>query len=710
MLQVANKSSYKLIVTIWLTLSVFSLFVAAYNWTKLDKAYSRLNYNIAIRSTAGTISALMVDNESAMRGYVISGSKGYLDPYYESLPQINQLLDQLLELTQHDKAAVEKAFVLRSKVDLLLAHHKKIIEFRKSGDITLAQNMVRGGEGKDYMDDIRRITKAMIIDRNQMLHELNSIQRDNVFKAGSTSFLAGLLGLGAGGFAFYLSHLAMRHQVREKELVEAKLVAERHSEEKTVFLANMSHEIRTPMNAILGFCELLMGEIKEPKQTHYLKAIYTSGRSLLQLINDILDMSKIEAGVMQLMNEAADPREICQFIKTVFKEPAVRKGIKLECYLADDLPHAILIDRIRLRQILLNLVGNAVKFTDSGEIAIRVSYEQEDRSSTITLTLEVQDTGVGIPHEKLETIFLPFVQAGAHKDKEKKGTGLGLSIVKRLVDLMGGTITVASILEKGSAFSIRIPHISVSARVPKSDQLEVDQPVDFNELKPSLIFAVDDNSANLDLLSGIFSNTHHRLEVAASGKEVIEKLKSIKPDIILMDIRMPRMDGPQTLKNIRNTPGFELIPVIAITASTLLKEEGDLKRRFNGYIRKPFSSLELYNELSNFIPKLERTSTNAEEIPTTPLPPPTSSPELLNALRHLKTEIWEDLQNSQGMSETQRFAEHLLELAQKHQSAHLERYAKKLKMDAEHFNIIDVEELLNDFPELVNYLTQHQSS
>jgi len=226
--------------------------------------------------------------------------------------------------------------------------------------------------------------------------------REQLLRATLTGLVAGVLGIGAGLFAFWLSRLMLTQKDREQALVEAKLQAERSSQEKTVFLANMSHEIRTPMNSILGFSELLEGELQDTRQRQYLKSIRSSAQSLLQLINDILDMSKIEAGVMELQAEPTNPREICDFIQTVFAEAATRKHINLECSCAEDLPRALLIDRIRLRQIMVNLVGNAVKFTDRGGIHVRFNWEKEDSSSHITLIAEVQDTGVGIPPEKLE--------------------------------------------------------------------------------------------------------------------------------------------------------------------------------------------------------------------------------------------------------------------------------------------------------------------
>ena len=345
--------------------------------------------------------------------------------------------------------------------------------------------------------------------------------------------------------------------------------AEHSNQEKTVFLANMSHEIRTPMNAILGFSELLQGDLREPKHRQYLQSIRSSADSLLLLINDILDMSKIEAGVMELHPEPTDLREICDFVHTLFSEPAAKKELKLECHVVENFPHALLIDRIRLRQILINLVGNAVKFTDKGGVEVRVTWEKQQTSSHITLVIEVQDTGVGIPQDRLDAIFKPFVQAGAHREKEKQGTGLGLSIVKRLTEIMGGTVTVASVMEQGSAFHLRFPNVPISARLPASEKSSPTGEVDFNELRPATLLVVDDNDTNCELIAGMFAGSHHRLVFGSSGEEAVAKARELKPDVLLLDVRMPGMDGDEALAEIRKMPGLEFLPVIAVTASNL---------------------------------------------------------------------------------------------------------------------------------------------
>jgi CheY-like chemotaxis protein/two-component sensor histidine kinase len=485
--------------------------------------------------------------------------------------------------------------------------------------------------------------------------------------------------------------------------MEAKLQAERSSQEKTVFLANMSHEIRTPMNAILGFTELLEGDLREPQHQQYLRSIRSAGASLLQLINDILDMSKIEAGVMELRLEPTDPREICDFLHTVFSGPAAKKGVKLECMVTQDLPHALLMDRIRLRQVLVNLVGNAVKFTDKGNIYVRVQWEKQQTSSHITLVIEVQDTGVGIPQDKLEAIFRPFVQAGAHREKEKAGTGLGLAIVRRLTEKMGGTVTAASVMGQGSAFSLRFPDIAISARLATGEKLERNGSADFNEISPATVLVVDDNETNCQLVSGMFANSHHRLLYAASGAEAVIKARDFKPDVILLDIRMPGMDGREALAEIRRIPGRELTPVIAVTASSLMSEENDLKDRFSGYVRKPFSKLELFTELAHFLPQSKR------QQPTAPTPVGSSvAPELVADLRRLKADEWPAIRESLAVNETKAFAATLDSLGQRWNCQSLVAYAQALSRHAEDYAVVDMEKQLREFGNWVDRLEQTQ--
>jgi CheY-like chemotaxis protein len=466
----------------------------------------------------------------------------------------------------------------------------------------------------------------------------------------------------------------------------------------------MSHEIRTPMNAVLGFTELLEAELREPKQRQYLQSIRTSAGSLLQLITDILDMSKIEAGVLELRLEPTDPREICDFLHTVFSEPAAQKDVKLQCHLAEDLPRALLLDRIRLRQILVNLAGNAVKFTDQGNVDIRVQWEKAESSSHITLLLEVQDTGVGIPQEKLEAIFQPFVQAGTHRDKEKGGTGLGLAIVRRLTEMMGGTVTAVSVPGQGSAFHLRFPNIEVSARLPANEKLEPGHHVDFNRLRAATLLVVDDNEINCQLIAGMFADSHHRLVFGSNGFEAVEKTRELGPDIILLDVRMPGMDGLQALVEIRKIPGRERTPVIAVTASSLMNEERDRQERFNGYVRKPFSKRELFDEIAHFLTPEPRTAPTPATAGDAPSGASSVPSELIAPMRQLLAEEWPAVNESLAINECKSFAGKLVALAEQWPCQMLTAYAQSLAQHAETYAVVDLEKQLQKFPALVERL------
>jgi signal transduction histidine kinase/DNA-binding NarL/FixJ family response regulator len=580
-----------------------------------------------------------------------------------------------------------------------------VIEARDKG-FDKAQAIISSRKLETMMDDMRgqiRKLEGELQDRQNAL-------RDEVFhrvvRANLATLVAGIFGIGAGLLALWMARVAAKHKERERDLLEAKMSAEHSNQEKTAFLANMSHEIRTPMNAILGFSELLGGDLASAKHQQYLQSIRTSADSLLQLINDILDMSKIEAGVMDLHPEPTDLREICDFIRVLFSKAAAKKNIRLECHLDADLPHAILMDRIRLRQVLVNLVGNAVKFTDRGGVDIRVSWEKQPSSSHIILTIEVQDTGVGIPEDKLGIIFKPFIQSGAYSEKEKQGTGLGLAIVKRLTEAMGGTVTVASVMGQGSAFSLRFPNVPVSARLAASEKKPSLMDVNFNELRASTLLVVDDNQTNCELMMGMFGGSHHKLFFCSNGEQAIVRARDLKPDIILMDIRMPGMDGYQALAGIRKSVGLELIPVIAVTASTLLDGEDVIREKFSGYVRKPFSKHELFEELADFLPRYSTQADASKE--TSPSPDSLAfeavPKELLSQLRALLVEPWPAIRDSVAVNESKVFAQGLEGLGERWRCQPLTDYARKLLRDAENYAVTDLEKHLGEFSVLVERL------
>ena len=701
---------YKTIVILWITLSIGSVVLAAVSWWHLSDLMEQGRKWTSVRDDTDGILKSLLDAETGTRGYIITGDTNYLEPFHAATNNLPAQFNHLVGLVGNDPSFIKIVTDLRGQSDLSLDWQNRVLEARIRS-FGKASDLMATGEGKKIMDGIRDQIIQLGRMRASLVADIRAQIQKQVYRANLTSLVAGIAGMGAGIIAFWLTQIALKQQRRERELTEAKLQAEHNSQEKTAFLANMSHEIRTPMNAILGFSELLQNDLRDPKHRQYLQTIRSSASSLLLLINDILDMSKIEAGVMNLHPEPTDLREICDFVQTLFSEPAAKKNLKLECHVVENLPHALLMDRIRLRQILINLVGNAVKFTDQGSVEVRVTWEKRPTSSHVTLVIEVQDTGVGIPQDKLDAIFKPFVQAGAHREKEKQGTGLGLSIVKRLTEIMGGTVTVASVMEQGSAFHLRFPDVPISARLPASAKTAFAGEVDFNDLRPATLLVVDDNETNCRLIEGMFASSHHRLVFGSSGEEAVAKARELKPDILLLDVRMPGMDGYQALEEIRKVPGLEFLPVIAVTASNLTSEDSKLKERFSGFVRKPFSKRELFDELADFLPRHARTEssreiknpiqTNVAPAIFTPVPK-----ELVSQLRHLIIEPWPSIRDSVAVNESRIFAQGLEGLGQRWQCELLVHYAQKLLHDAENYATTDLEKHLGEFAMLVEQLDQ----
>jgi signal transduction histidine kinase/DNA-binding response OmpR family regulator len=536
--------------------------------------------------------------------------------------------------------------------------------------------------------------------------------RESMNQLHQMTWVAGLLGVGAGVFALYFYRVDYFQERARRELLEEKLRAEQAVIEKSTFLANMSHEIRSPMNAILGFSELLEPEGLTPKQSQYVRAIRDSGASLLQLINDILDLSKIEAGKLELHPDPTDMRDSCEFLRTVFGQQALAKSLQLRFEISSDLPCALLLDRLRLRQVLVNLLGNAIKFTDRGWVKTRVRWQNQKAGGSGTLLIDVEDTGIGIPTEKLEEVFKPFVQADSRRTPEKEGTGIGLTIAKRLTKLMGGTISVESTVGQGTVFHLQFADVPVSGRLPVGDHAAPGGAVDFNDFAPATLLVVDDNRANRELIAGIFEKTHHRILFAPNGQAALECLAKTKPDVVLLDIRMPLMDGRATLAEIRKRASLASLPVIAVTASSEASDDMELRNQFNSFIRKPFSRHTLFVALAQFLQRASHKDAldsprPVEMAASDSRPSPERAAlwrELVIELRRQEATEWSVLRDSLAVNETRAFAHNLFTLGQAAQCAPVMDYAGTLATDANSYAIARMERHLAAFPKLIQSL------
>jgi signal transduction histidine kinase/DNA-binding response OmpR family regulator len=696
-------------VFIWLTATVVSLVMGAVAWSRFSRSIDVSAEAEQLRESMYQLFSVLQDAEVSERSYLLTGSAAYREAFNNADRTFPEKFERLAESARHDPAGQTDLIELRRLVDLQLAEMRQAIALR--AEKGPAGPGVAGSpeQTRTTMDRIREIIKRRHHNRLDLLSVTGETTRRQMKWVHLMTWMAGLLGVGAGVFAFYFYRVDYYQERGQRKLLEEKLHAEQSVREKSAFLANMSHEIRSPMNAILGFSELLEPDGLTPKQAQYVRAIRDSGAALLHLINDILDLSKLEAGKLELHPDPTDMRDSCGFLRTVFGQQALTKSLQLQFEISPDLPRALMLDRLRLRQVLVNLLSNAIKFTERGCVKTRVSWEPQGEGRSGTLMIDVEDTGIGIPAEELQEVFKPFVQAEGQQTAEKEGTGIGLTIVKRLTELMGGSVTVESTVGQGTVFHLRFANVPVSGRLPVGDHAEAGGAVDFNDFTPVTLLVVDDNPTNRAYMAGIFEKTHHELLFANNGQEALACLAKARPDVVLLDIRMPVMDGRTALAEIRKQASLASLPVIAVTASSKAGEEVELQRQFSGYIRKPFSRQTLFVALAEFLQRA--TPGNGllcqspdQSLKGIPIPSPEQAAqwqELALELRRREATEWPALRDTLAVNETRAFAHNLFTLGQAAHCAPLATYAAALTTFADAYAIGQMERHLAAFPKLV---------
>lgn len=505
-------------------------------------------------------------------------------------------------------------------------------------------------------------------------------------------------------FTQMLVNIRMRTE-GEVALIEAKREAESANKAKSEFLANISHEIRTPMNAILGFSEVMLNTVQSNQQRSYLKTILNSGKTLLSLINDILDLSKIEAGRLEISPEPIDIQVVLHEIGQIFAQKLEEKGLDYIIDIADNFPPSITIDEVRFRQILLNIVGNAIKFTDYGYIKLKLRVLSEN-SGIIAFSIDVEDSGIGINKEDQAKIFESFSQKSGQDSKKYGGTGLGLAISRRLCELMNGEITLESEEGRGSTFTITFYDIKYSDDVVehKDEFSWNEEEIIFENLK---ILVVDDVPSNRDLVLSYLNNYNLTCYEAENGRVAVESTLAFKPDLVFMDIRMPGMTGYEATEIIKTDENTKDIPIVALTASTMRSETETILKLFDGYLRKPIQKKSLINEMCRHLPfqKIEKApeNKNVGEIDEIFNDMPEMEAKKIKSI--LKKDFINKIDNlilMMNVDEISEFSNKLIVFANSENISILQKFNEKLTQAIAGFEFEEIEELLESLRKIVN--------